>query len=418
MFDAWLATPESIAAFSDKSLVGAMLRFERALAQAQAAAGLIPESAAAAIESACRADLYDASDIVAHARRAGSLAIPLVNALRKEVARRDDLAARQVHLGSTSQDVLDSALVQSIGNVLALIDADLTILVRSLLSLAQAHAATPLLGRTLMQSAQVITFGLKAANWAAPLVRSQAALRDNARRALTLQLGGAVGTLSEMGPGSAAIAARMAVALGLGIAPSSWHTQRDELARLGAELGILTGSLGKIAADLALLGQPEVGEVAEPAAPGRGASSAMPHKRNPVSSMIALAAAQRAPQRVATLIAAMVQEHERGLGNWQAELAEWPGLLTGAHAAVRALAEAIPGLAVDARRMLSNIDAARAAASSASPAEADQIRRQFDPAGATAVAAETALRRVNELRAQCESFPIAPWPPEIGQKTT
>jgi 3-carboxy-cis,cis-muconate cycloisomerase len=160
-----------------------------------------------------------------------------------------------------------------------------------------------------------------------------------------------------MGDRGPAVAQRMAADLQLGVGPGDWHTQRDEWVALACEVGLLCGTLGKIAKDISLLAQAEVGEVAEPSGGGRGGSSAMPHKRNPVASMIALAAAMRAPHRVAALLSTMPQEHERGLGNWQAELAEWPGLFMSAHGAVNALADAVAGLAVDTARMRRNIDA-------------------------------------------------------------
>ena len=229
--------------------------------------------------------------------------------------------------------------------------------IRALLELAQVHADTPVLARTLMQPAQVVSFGFKCVGWATPLVRRRESLRRRAHEALALQFGGAVGTLSSLGARGPAVAARIAQELGLHWPGQAWHTQRDEWVAFGAEVGVLCGALGKIARDWSLLAQSEVGELAEPSGTGRGGSSAMPHKRNPVASMVALAAAARAPHRVAAILAAMPQEHERGLGNWQAELAEWAGLFITAHGAVRALAQAAGGLEVDAPRMRRNIDA-------------------------------------------------------------
>jgi 3-carboxy-cis,cis-muconate cycloisomerase len=208
-----------------------------------------------------------------------------------------------------------------------------------------------------MQPAQVTSFGFKAAGWLAPLVRARLALRETAARALQLQLGGAVGTLSVMKDQGAAVAGRVAAQLGLKVADAAWHTQRDEWVRLGLEVAVLTGSLGKLATDLSLMAQGEIAELAEPSGNGRGGSSAMPHKRNPVSSMIALAASRRTPQHAAALLSCMDQQHERGLGNWQAELAEWPPLFLSAHGALRALNEAFAGLSVDRERMLGNIAA-------------------------------------------------------------
>ena len=230
-------------------------------------------------------------------------------------------------------------------------------LIPALLTLAETHGDAPMLGRTLMQPAQVISLGFKLAGWVAPLVRAQARLRQAGAAALQLQLGGAVGTRAALGEHGDAVLAGMAQLLGLRAPPAAWHTQRDELVALGCELGVLAGSLGKIAKDISLMAQGEVGELAEPSGGGRGGSSAMPHKRNPVAAMTALAAAVRTPQRVAALLAAMPQEHERGLGNWQAELAEFGGLLASVHGALAALTLAAGGLQVFPGRMRRNIDA-------------------------------------------------------------
>jgi len=446
LFDTLLGTPDMIAAFDDAALVQAMLDFEAALAAAQAAEGLLPGPAAQAIAAACRADRFDIPALVAAGRRSGTLAVPLVKELTRLVAATDKEASTLVHWGSTSQDVQDSAMVLATRAALRLLDADLATLCERLLRLGEDHVATPVLARTLLQPAQVTGFGFKVAGWLAPLVRARARLRDAAAAALQLQLGGAVGTLAVMGEQGPAVVRRMAEALGLKAPAATWHTQRDEWVRLGLEVALLTGSLGKIAADLALMAQGEVGELAEPSGGGRGGSSAMPHKRNPVSSMIALAAATRTPQHAATLLAAMGQQHERGLGNWQAELAEWPTLFLSAHGAVRALDEACAGLTVDTARMRANIDAldglvaaealsiwiagaigrpaahaaveamtrtavagqrhlrdvARAAVA-ADPSlralDVHELDAIFDPAAATAPAQRLARQRFNELRA-------------------
>ncbi|HEX6707126.1 MAG TPA: 3-carboxy-cis,cis-muconate cycloisomerase [Albitalea sp.] len=357
VFESFLSTPEAIAAFDERAVVQAMLDFEAALARAQAEEGVIPATAAAAIAGVCKAELFDLPAIVGASGRAGSLAIPLVKKLTETVALFDAEAAGHVHWGSTSQDVIDTALVIVTRRMLALIDRDLSSLIGALLDLAERHGDAPVLGRTLLQPAQVVSLGFKAVEWIAPLVRSQQRLRHAGPPALRLQLGGAVGTLAVMGDKAEAVVRRVAEALQLTPPAGAWHTQRDELAGLACAVGVLTGTLGKIAKDIALMAQGEVGELAEPSGGGRGGSSAMPHKRNPVASMLALAGALRTPQRVAALLAAMVQEHERGLGNWQAELAESAGLYIAAHGALKALAEVAPALQVDAPRMLRNIDA-------------------------------------------------------------
>jgi 3-carboxy-cis,cis-muconate cycloisomerase len=356
IFDSFLTTPEMIAVFDDAAIVQAMFRFEEALSQAQAEAGLIPQTAARAIAGVCKAQLYDIPAIIVAGRRAGSLAIPLVKELTRAVALYDAEAATHVHWGSTSQDVIDTAMVLATRDALQLLDKGLAELTGHLFQLAQQHLATPVLARTLMQPAQVTSFGFKLTGWAAPLVRARARLRECAGRALQLQLGGAVGTLAVMGEQGSQVAARVAEALGLKPADAAWHTQRDQWVRLGMEVAVLTGSLGKIATDLSLMAQGEIAELAEPSGNGRGGSSAMPHKRNPVSAMIGLAAATRTPQHAAALLASMGQQHERGLGNWQAELAEWPPLFLSAHGSLQALNDAFAGLQVDSGRMRRNID--------------------------------------------------------------
>jgi 3-carboxy-cis,cis-muconate cycloisomerase len=357
IFDNLLSTPGMVGVFDDAAIVQAMFRFEGALAAAQAEEGMVPAQAARAIAGVCNAQLYDIPGLITAGRRAGSLAIPLVKELTRSVALYDADAATHVHWGSTSQDVQDTAMVLVTRDALALLDEGLRELSAHLLQLAGQHLATPVLARTLMQPAQVTSFGFKLTGWLAPLVRARARLRESAARALQLQLGGAVGTLAVMGERGPVVAARMAAALELKAPDAAWHTQRDEWVCLGMQVAVLTGSLGKIATDLALMAQGEIAELAEPSGNGRGGSSAMPHKRNPVSSMITLAAATRTPQHAATLLAAMGQEHERGLGNWQAELAEWPQLFLSAHGALQALNDAFAGLRVDSERMLANINA-------------------------------------------------------------
>ena len=356
LFDRFLSPAEAAAPFDDVALIQAMFDFEAALARAQAAAGMIPASSAGAISSVCKAELYDLNALALASTRAGSLAIPLVKELTHTVSLYSAEASSVVHKGSTSQDVQDTAMAMCTKRSLDALDAVLERLIASLLLLAQQHADTPILARTLMQPAQVTSFGLKVLNWVAPIVRSRTRLREAASRGLALQLGGAIGTQAGLGIHAGAVSRHMADALGLALPASPWHTQRDEWLRGATEAAVLAGSLGKIGADLSLLAQAEVGELSEPAAPGRGGSSAMPHKRNPVGALVALAVAQRTPHRVAALLGAMGQQHERGLGNWQAELAEWPGLFIGAHASALALADVFAAPDVHTDRMRRNID--------------------------------------------------------------
>ncbi|MEO8081707.1 MAG: 3-carboxy-cis,cis-muconate cycloisomerase [Caldimonas sp.] len=362
LFERTLTTAAMAAVFDDEAILQDMLAFEAALAEAQAAEDVIPAASAAPIVAACRAAPFDAAALVADARSAGSLAIPLVRELRRRIAAGDAAAATCVHWGSTSQDVIDTAMVLATRRALVLIETDLDRLIASLRTLAERHLATPMLARTLLQPAQVISVGFKVVAWLAPLVRARVRLRRAAAAALQLQFGGAVGTLSALHGRGEAVARRLAAKLGLPAPDGAWATQRDRWVGLGCEVALLCGSLGKIGRDLALLAQAEVAEVAEPAAPGRGGSSAMPNKRNPIAALVAIAAATRAPHHAAALLATMPQEHERGLGNWQAELAEWPALFLAAHGALDALADACAGLEVDTARMRANIEAGRGTA--------------------------------------------------------
>jgi 3-carboxy-cis,cis-muconate cycloisomerase len=351
IFDRFLASPEVMQVLDERAFVQAMLDVEAALSRAQAAAGAIPARAGEISAGACDARAFDVDAIVVEDGRVGTVAIPLVKALTAAVVRTDAEATLVVHRGGTTQDVLDTAQVLVARRALALIDRDLSRLVPALLALAQQQGDAPLPGRTLMQPEQVISLGFKLAGWIAPLVRAQ--VRPRQAGAAALQLGGAVGKRAALGEHGAAALAGMAQLLELRAPPAAWHTQRDELVALGCELGLLAGSLGKIAKDTSLMAQGEVGELAEPSGGGRGGSSAMPHKRKPVAAMTALAAAVRAPQRVA----AMPQEHERGLGNWQAELAELGALLASVHGALAALTPAGADLQVDRDRMRRHIDA-------------------------------------------------------------
>ncbi len=397
IFERFLSTPEALEAFGERSFVQAMLRFEAALARAQAECGLIPREAAASIAGCCEIGLFDVDRIAQESARAGSVAIPLVEALKELVGQADAKAVAFTHFASTSQDVIDTASALVSAPVLQALDEDVDRAISALLTLAEQHAQAPMLARTLAQPASVTSFGWKCAQWAAPLVRSRRRLRAAASTALAVQLGGAVGTQAQMMGQGAKVAELMARELGLTAPPSPWHTQRDNWVALGCELGLVAGSLGKIAKDLSLLAQWEVGEVSESFEAGRGGSSAMPHKRNPVAAMVALAAAQRAPQHVAALVAAMPQEHERALGPWQAELAEWPLLLGTVHGAARAMAPALAGLQVDTARMKSNLERLRA---ELPPPVANEW---FDPALADH-AAQLARDQVARLRRELKEL--------------
>ncbi|MFA9441414.1 3-carboxy-cis,cis-muconate cycloisomerase [Uliginosibacterium sp. sgz301328] len=352
---AMFGTREMEAIFSDAGWIGRMLRFEAALARAEAIEAVIPASAVAAIEAQC-ATLPDIATLASAAALAGNPAIPLVKDLTRRVAAVDEPASRYVHWGATSQDAMDTAQVLQLRDALAVLDGQLSTLCTACVALAQAHRNTPMIGRTWLQQALPTTFGVKAAGWLSALVRHRQRLLHVRRNALVLQFGGAAGTLASLGDRGVAVARALGRQLDLPVPDMPWHAHRDRIVEVGAAAGLIVGTLGKIARDVSLMMQTEVGEAFEPAAPGKGGSSTMPHKRNPVGCAVALQAATRAPMLVASLFAGMVQEHERGLGGWQAEWTTLPELMRMTSGAAAHMAEVLQGLEVDTGRMRANLD--------------------------------------------------------------
>lgn len=346
-YDGFLSTSEVSEVFSERTFLQALLRFEGALARAQASAGLIPEAAAQSIIGTCRIELFDVAKIVRDSARAGSMVTPLVKSLKEAVGLFNPEAAGFVHLGSTSQDAVDTALALVTRHALGLIDADVHQAVAALLALAERHAADPVLERSLQQPATATSFGLLCAAWAAPLVRSLQRMQASAGHALRLQGGATVGALAAMKGRAPEVMALMAADLQLKAPPPGGPAQRDEWVALGCALGLLVGSLGQVAQEIALMRQPAVGELCD-------APAAVPG-RNAFACMTALSASGRAPLRVAALLAAMPHAQERALGQWQAELAEWPELLVSAHGSARAMAGALMGMEVDTQRMRANL---------------------------------------------------------------
>ncbi len=391
-----LARASFTQALAEDAFVRAMLRFERALAEAQGEAGIIPPEAAQTIGAACASLNLSPERLASDGRLASSLAIPLVKALAEQVRQQDPRAAPFVHYGSTSQDVLDTALVLCIKPCTEETDRVLATSVARLAQHARRHASAVMLGRTLMQPAAPITAGLKIARWAAALNRCRARLGSARERALCVQLGGPVGTLGALGSKRAAVRRGVAVRLGLADA-SSWHGHRDELLRLMSELSIVTVTVGKIARDIALLSQPEIGEMLESAPKkGVGGSSAMPHKRNPIACLQAIAAATRAPGLAATLLHAALQEHERGLGGWQAELATIPELLDTVGGALDALERIADGLVVNPERMTANLEALQGLVFSERLART--LTKQMDRASALSLVDDWCAAAVKERR--------------------
>jgi 3-carboxy-cis,cis-muconate cycloisomerase len=353
-----LASTEPLAEiFSDRSILQAMLDFEVALARVEARLGIIPQSAAESIAAAANPDAFDMAALSRNTLRAGTYGISLAKALTEIVRSKDTAAAGFVHYGATSQDVSDTALILLLKQAEPLIDSDLIRAEQALRKLSEQHQHTPMVGRTLLQAAPPITFGLKAAGWLAALQRGRRRLGESFAQALVVQFGGAVGTLAAIGDKGPVVAQELAGELGLICPDAPWHTHRDRLATLVCACGVVTGSLGKIARDVSLLMQSEIGEAAEPESQGRGGSSTMPHKRNPIGCAVTLAAANRMPGLVASYLSAMVQEHERAVGGWQSE---WPTVAAAIQAtgvASASVAEITEGLSVDSARMRENLAA-------------------------------------------------------------
>ena len=356
LFDAYFSAESMAEVFCDQGRLQGMLDFEAALARAEAQVGLIPQAAVAPIAQACLASLYDVDALGVAIASAGNSAIPLVKALGKWVAGEDPSAERYVHLGATSQDVMDTGLVLQLRRALALIEADLARLGDILAAQAQRYAAVPLAGRTWLQHATPVTLGMKIAGWLGAVTRSRQRLIELKPRLLVLQFGGASGTLAALGEQAMPVAQALAAQLQLTLPEQPWHTQRDRLVEFASVLGLIAGSLGKLGRDISLLMQTEAAEVFEPAAPGKGGSSTMPHKRNPVGAAVLISAATRVPGLVATLFSAMPQEHERSLGLWHAEWETLPEICRLVSGALQQALLVSAGLEVDPERMVRNLD--------------------------------------------------------------
>jgi 3-carboxy-cis,cis-muconate cycloisomerase len=332
-----------------------MARFEGALARASARHGLVPTAHAAVISRVCEAAKFDATAL-AREGRSGTLAIPFVKQLTAQVGAVSREAARHVHAGATSQDVIDTAAVLCLKPASARVLELTARLGDAAAELARHHARTPTAARTLLQPALAVPFGWKAAVWLSMLSRCLTGVHGAAAGACVLQFGGPSGILSSFGERGEGVMTALATELDLPASLVPWHSARDRFARFGAELAILAGAAGKIGRDVSLLMQREVGEAAEPAAAGRGGSSSMPHKRNPALSMLALEAAQRAPGLASTLLGQLTPEHERGLGQWQSQWFTLRELVCTAASGVAAMADALGGLEVDEAAMLANLE--------------------------------------------------------------
>ncbi len=344
------------ALFTDEATVAYMLQFEAALAKSQAIHGMIPKAAATAIEAACVVENIDFEALIHGVGLGGNVNIPLIKQLTDVLKQRDTEGYKFVHFGATSQDVIDTASILQTRDALTLIHENIQKLIKQLIYLMGNHRDTLMIGRSFMQQARPITFGFKVATWLDGILRSKRRVENLLQNNLELQLGGAVGTLASMPEKGLLINETMATLLGLSTPSVSWHTQRDNLVEIATTLGILTGSLSKMAKDISLLMQTEIGEVFEPSDKGKGGSSTMPHKRNPVGCTAILANATRIPPLVSTMLSCMTQDHERATGTWHAEWETLSDVIKLTAGTLRRAIEITNGLEVDKERMLKNIE--------------------------------------------------------------
>lgn len=341
--------------FSDDATLQRMLDVEAALAGAQAQCGIVPPHAAAAIARHCDVTLLDAAGLAQAAAGAGNLAIPLVKQLTALVKAADEDAARYVHWGATSQDIIDSGLMLQLRDAFAQTQVLLSDLLAALAAQAERHQQTVMAGRTWLQHALPTTFGLKLAGTLDALLRWRERLDELQPRVLTVQFGGAAGTLASLNEKGPQVAQALASALSLTLPDTPWHSQRDRLLEAGSWYAGVAATLGKFASDVALMMQTEVAEAAEPVAEGRGGSSAMPHKRNPVACAAILTANMRLPGLMATLYASQLQQHERALGGWQAEWETLPEIITLAGGVMQTSLELIRDMQVFPEKMRDNL---------------------------------------------------------------
>ena len=351
------STPEMTHVFSQGQQLRAMMRFEWALLGSLESQGIAEAGSSAVLEPLLDVGFVDLASLRRDATDAGNIALPFVRQLTEEVRVRNEKAARAIHLGATSQDVLDSALVLQIRDALELLTSAMERLDQFFVRQVREHRQAMLTGRTWLQPGPPTTFGLKLAGTLAALRRNRDRIHAAAKRAVVLQFGGAVGTLAALGTAGGAVSAELARILDLREPEMPWHTQRDNLVEIVQVLAILTGTLAKFARDIALLMQFEVGEATEGGTEGRGGSSTMPHKHNPVACAAVIATHERMPGLAATMLHAMPQEHERGLGLWQAEWETVPDAFRLTAACLAYSIEIAEGFKVDTAHMQSNIDA-------------------------------------------------------------
>jgi len=356
LLDGFFRSPAVEPFFTDSAAVQSILDFEAALARAQARAGIIPQDSAADIQASCRADLFDLLALTQAVPHSGNLAIPLVKELTTIVARTSPHAARYVHYGATSQDSLDTGLVLQLRSATRAIQKDFDNIISSLASLTATHRETLMVARTWMQHALPTAFGFITAGWLDACLRHRTRLQDLLDQSLALQFGGAVGTLAALHDRGAHVAALLAEELALPLPRIPWHSQRERIGEVAAAYGLLAGTCCKIARDLSLHMQTEVAELSEPPASGRGSSSTMPHKQNPVSCAAILAATSRVPPLVSATLSGLSGEYQRSLGPWQSEWETVPEIVRLTAGASHQLATLLPRLVVNSDRMRANLE--------------------------------------------------------------
>ena len=345
--------------FSDHALLKYMIQAEVALAKAQAQVGVIPESAAAIIADVANTQGIQAIDfenLTIATGLAGNIAIPFVKQLTAAVKAVDEDASRYVHWGATSQDILDTACILQARDALDVVEFQLRHAYAASLELAEKYRAEVMIGRTWLQQALPITFGHKAARWASSFKRDLERLEQMKARVLTAQLGGAVGSLASLLDQGSTVVEAYAAQLNLSVPTCTWHGERDRIIETAGFLAIVVGNTGKMARDWSLMMQTEIAEVFEPTAKGRGGSSTMPHKRNPVAAASILAAANRVPALMSSMYQSMVQEHERSLGAWHAEWLALPEIFQLCAGALQRTVEVLQGLEVNSKNMQRNIE--------------------------------------------------------------
>ena len=359
LLDGFFRSPAVESLFTDAAAVQSVLDFEAALARAQARAGIIPENFAATIAASCRASLFDLYALAEAMPSAGNFAIPLLKQLTAIVARTSPEAARHVHYGATSQDALDTGMVLQLRAATRAIQGDLETVIAALAELTAEHRRTLMVARTWLQHALPTTFGFVTAGWLDATLQHRERLNALLERSLVLQFGGAVGTLAALRDRGPQVAALLAEELGLNQPRIPWHAQRERIAETATTYGLLSATLAKIARDLSLQMQTEVAEVSEPASAGRGGSSTMPHKQNPVACAAILASAARVPPLVSGILSAASGEYQRSLGPWQSEWETLPEIVSLTAGASHHLAALLPNLQIHQEKMRANLELTR-----------------------------------------------------------